>query len=89
MRRSSAPAIRFAAAMLSAPRRRYDQLILDLDGCVWVGHEPMPGAVDAIAALRDAGKRVAFATNDPRHAVEDYVAQALGHRRAGVAGATW
>lgn len=53
--------------------RRYDQLILDLDGCVWVGDEPTPGAVEAVAALRKAGKRVAFVTNDPRHAGEEYV----------------
>ena len=39
--------------------QRYEQLILDLDGCVWVGEDPTPGAPDAIAALRDAGKRVA------------------------------
>ena len=55
---------------------RYEQFILDLDGCVWIGDEPTEGAVDAVAALRDAGKRVAFATtNDPRGATEDYVAR--------------
>ena len=53
----------------------YDQLILDLDGCVWVGEEATPGAVEAVEALRAAGKRVAFVTNDPRHAGEDYVAK--------------
>jgi HAD superfamily hydrolase (TIGR01450 family) len=53
----------------------YDQFILDLDGCVWIGDLPTPGAVEAIAALREAGKRVAFATNDPRSATEDYVAR--------------
>src|SRR5919202_6087518 len=52
---------------------RYDQLILDLDGCIWVGDDPLPGAVDAVNALREAGKRVAFVTNDPRHALEDHV----------------
>jgi glycerol-1-phosphatase len=51
----------------------YDQFILDLDGCVWIGDEPTPGAVEALRALREAGKRVAFATNDPRSATEDYV----------------
>jgi glycerol-1-phosphatase len=51
----------------------YDQLILDLDGCVWVGDRPTPGAVEAIEALRAAGKRLAFVTNDPRHSGEDYV----------------
>jgi glycerol 3-phosphatase-2 len=60
---------------LTALAARYDQFILDLDGCVWVGDEPTPGAVDAVAALRDAGKRVAFATNDPRSGSEDYVAR--------------
>lgn len=52
---------------------RYDQLILDLDGCVWIGGEPTPGAAEAIAALRAAGKRLAFATNNPRHGADEYV----------------
>jgi glycerol-1-phosphatase len=51
----------------------YDQFILDLDGCVWIGDEPTPRAVEALDELRGAGKRVAFATNDPRSATEDYV----------------
>jgi glycerol 3-phosphatase-2 len=51
----------------------YEQFILDLDGCVWVGGEPTPGAVEALDALREAGKQVAFATNDPRGATEDFV----------------
>ncbi len=58
---------------LSSLVARYDQLILDLDGCVWVGPDPIDGSVDAITALREAGKRVAFATNDSRHALEDHV----------------
>jgi glycerol-1-phosphatase len=53
----------------------YEQLILDLDGCVWVGPDGTPGAAEAIDALRGGGKRVAFATNDPRRADEDYVAK--------------
>jgi glycerol 3-phosphatase-2 len=53
----------------------YDQFILDLDGCVWIGGEPTPRAVETLEALRDAGKRLAFATNDPRSATEDYVAR--------------
>jgi HAD superfamily hydrolase (TIGR01450 family) len=58
---------------LSPLANRYDQFILDLDGCVWVGDEPTPGAVEAISQLRESGKRLAFATNDPRSATEDYV----------------
>ena len=60
---------------LSPLARRYDQFILDLDGCVWVGGEPTPRAVEALAELREAGKEVAYATNDPRSATEDYVAR--------------
>jgi glycerol-1-phosphatase len=63
---------------LSATVNRYDQLILDLDGCVWIGDRALPGAVEAVAALRGAGKRLAFATNDPRHAGEEYVTKLWG-----------
>jgi glycerol-1-phosphatase len=63
---------------LSSTISRYDQLILDLDGCVWLGDRPVPGSVEAVAALREAGKRLAFATNDPRHAGEEYVAKLWG-----------
>lgn len=63
---------------LSRLIRPYDQLIVDLDGCVWIGPEPVPGAVEAITALREAGKRVAFATNNSRHATEDYVRKLWG-----------
>ena len=51
---------------LTSIAQRYDQFILDLDGCVWIGGEPTPRAVEAIDALREAGKEVAYATNDPR-----------------------
>ena len=52
---------------------RYDNVILDLDGCVWVGDACTPGAPEAIAELRGAGKRLAFLTNDSRHSPEEYV----------------
>jgi HAD superfamily hydrolase (TIGR01450 family) len=55
--------------------RTYDHVLLDLDGCVWVGEEPTAGAVEAVAALRADGKRVAFVTNDARHTGEDFVAK--------------
>jgi glycerol-1-phosphatase len=51
----------------------YDTFLLDLDGCVWVGDEPTPGAVEAVGALRAAGRRLAFVTNDARHGEEDFV----------------
>jgi HAD superfamily hydrolase (TIGR01450 family) len=58
---------------LSPLLKRYDHVLLDLDGCVWVGDECTPGAPAAISELRAAGKSVAFLTNDPRHAPEEYV----------------
>jgi glycerol-1-phosphatase len=60
---------------LSPLALRYDQFILDLDGCVWIGEEATPGAVEALDAVRQAGKGIAYATNDPRSATEDYVAR--------------
>lgn len=60
---------------LSALATRYDQFILDLDGCVWVGGEPTPGAIDALEELRAAGKGLAFATNNAYESGEDLVAQ--------------
>lgn len=51
----------------------YDHVLLDLDGCVWVGDEATPGAAEALAALRAAGRGIAFVTNDGRHSVEEFV----------------
>jgi HAD superfamily hydrolase (TIGR01450 family) len=51
----------------------YDQFLLDLDGCLWIGDQAVEGAPAALAALRAAGRQVAFLTNDARHAPEDFV----------------
>jgi HAD superfamily hydrolase (TIGR01450 family) len=63
---------------LSPLVERYDQLIVDLDGCVWVGDQAVDGSVEAIERLRGAGKRVAFATNNSRRTGEDYVRKLWG-----------
>jgi len=39
-------------------------VVLDLDGCVYVGSDPIPGAREALEAARDAGFLVVFATNN-------------------------
>lgn len=36
----------------------------DLDGVLRLGPEPIPGAADAVARLRDAGERIVFVTNN-------------------------
>jgi glycerol 3-phosphatase-2 len=51
----------------------YDHVILDLDGCVWIGEKPTRRAAEAIAELRAAQKTIAFVTNDAQHSPEDYV----------------
>jgi glycerol 3-phosphatase-2 len=51
----------------------YDHVLLDLDGCVWVADTPTPNAREALAELRNAGKTIAFVTNDCRLAPEEYV----------------
>lgn len=43
---------------------RYDVALLDLDGVVYLGPQPIPGAADALAAARAAGMRLAFVTNN-------------------------
>jgi len=57
---------------------RYDTLLLDLDGCVWVGDDPTPGVAEAIAALREAGRGVAFVTNDARSSPEELTRKLWG-----------
>jgi HAD superfamily hydrolase (TIGR01450 family) len=54
----------------------YDVALLDLDGVVYVGPDPIPGVPEALAAARSAGMRLAFVTNNaarPPHAVADHL----------------
>jgi glycerol 3-phosphatase-2 len=44
---------------------RFDGLLIDLDGVVWIGREPVPGSVETLRALLEAGKRLVFVTNNP------------------------
>lgn len=46
--------------------------LLDLDGTVYRGDVLIPGAAETIAALRAAGRRVAFLSNKPLRTREDY-----------------
>ncbi len=47
----------------------------DLDGVVWRGEDPIPGAADGIAELRAAGLRLVFLTNNSSGRVRDNVAR--------------
>ena len=41
-----------------------DTVLCDLDGVIWLAHEPIEGSSDAIATLRESGRRVLFVTNN-------------------------
>ncbi|MEA2452690.1 MAG: hypothetical protein QOG04_1400 [Actinomycetota bacterium] len=56
----------------------FDGLVCDLDGVVYRGDHAVPGAVDAITALRTRGVRVLFCTNNSRSTVDQYVGKLTG-----------
>ena len=53
----------------------YRGWLLDLDGTVYLGEQLIPGAAEAIAALRGEGRRVAFLSNKPLQTRDDYAAK--------------
>nr|XP_033819839.1 glycerol-3-phosphate phosphatase [Geotrypetes seraphini] len=61
-----------------------DTLLFDCDGVLWRGEQAVPGAAEALAALRRAGKRVFFLTNNSTKTRAMYAAK-LG--RLGLGGA--
>ena len=58
-----------------SPRFPYRGFIFDLDGTVYLGERLLPGAREAIAALRAAGRRVGFLSNKPIQSRADYAAK--------------
>ncbi len=52
----------------------YDLVILDLDGVLLLGEEPIPAAVETLAALRRAGHPLVFATNNASRSPEEVAA---------------
>jgi arabinose operon protein AraL len=55
-----------------------DTLVLDLDGTVYLGDGALPGAARAVAALREAGKRTVFRSNNPTKTPDDYATTLTG-----------
>lgn len=51
---------------------RFDGLLVDLDGVVWIGLAPVPGSPEALRSLLDCGKRIVFVTNNPSRPPEAY-----------------
>jgi HAD superfamily hydrolase (TIGR01458 family) len=50
-------------------------VLLDLDGVLYVEDEPIPGATEAVAALRDRGLRLRFVTNTTSRPRRDILAR--------------
>jgi HAD superfamily hydrolase (TIGR01450 family) len=53
-----------SSTVLAAEAAVAPVVLLDLDGVVWLAHQPIEGAVDGIARLRAGGFRVLFVTNN-------------------------
>lgn len=59
--------------MLSAASISHlEAFIFDLDGVIWKGNAPIEGAVESIARLREAGKRVFYCTNNSRRSPAEF-----------------
>src|SRR5437764_1156840 len=52
--------------------------ILDLDGVVWLGDEPIAGSAEAIARLRGRGEQVLFVSNNSSARVDEYLSKLEG-----------
>lgn len=57
---------------------QYDGYIFDLDGTVYLGETLLPGALETLGALKAAGKRRVFLSNNPTKTREQYAAKLTG-----------
>ncbi|MCL6553947.1 MAG: HAD-IIA family hydrolase [Firmicutes bacterium] len=60
---------------LGRPARLYAGYAFDLDGTLYLGETALPGAVETVAAVRRAGARVVFLSNNPLRTREEYAAK--------------
>jgi HAD superfamily hydrolase (TIGR01450 family) len=56
----------------------YDLVIFDLDGVVYLGAEPVPGAVEAVNRLREQGTGLVYATNNAARRPDEVAAALTG-----------
>jgi glycerol-1-phosphatase len=55
----------------------FDGFLIDLDGVVWIGREPVPGAAEALRELLEREAELVFVTNNPGRPPATY-AERLG-----------
>ncbi|HEY3290524.1 MAG TPA: HAD-IIA family hydrolase [Anaerolineae bacterium] len=53
-------------------------LIIDMDGVLWLGNSPMPGLPEFIATLRSLGIRFILATNNASRSGDEYIQKLAG-----------
>jgi HAD superfamily hydrolase (TIGR01458 family) len=56
-------------------KRIPELIMLDLDGTLYVGNQPLPGAIDCIRQLRERGIKLRFLTNTTTKSQDELVAQ--------------
>lgn len=54
---------------------RYDGLLMDMDGVIYLDSRPLPEALEFVREARERGKRILFLTNNSRYTVEEYLAR--------------
>lgn len=62
-------------AVIRPPQNWYQGYVFDLDGTVWLGGHPLPGAVEAVQGLLAAGRRIVFVSNNTLHSAATYASQ--------------
>jgi len=58
---------------LKAALKKISSIVLDMDGVLYRGNEPIEGAAKAVAFLRNSGKKVIFLTNNSESTRASYV----------------
>lgn len=58
----------------ATPTAGAEAVLSDLDGVIWLAHHAIPGAADAVAMARAAGRRVLFVTNNSGSLIEEHEA---------------
>ncbi|RLG01846.1 MAG: hypothetical protein DRN49_00430 [Thaumarchaeota archaeon] len=53
-------------------KKRYKAFILDLDGCIYVGDQLVPGSDEAVEKLREIGVKIMYLTNNSGYTSEEY-----------------
>ena len=56
----------------------YAGYLFDLDGTLWRGNTPIPGAVETVRRLQAAGARIGYVTNNSTQSTEQFVAKLNG-----------